>query len=314
MGVIDTNGQRVGSETVTGPVAQDVLRMAYETQSVRFHYNSDTSIQAGWVLDDVGFQVKAGEVLGIVGPNGSGKTSLLKVLAKILSPQQGTLSLFENDLATLSQQEVARLVAYVPQETQQLFPFTVAETVVMGRFAQRIPTLWSGGFGWEDESDIAVAAQAMAMVDVTHLAERLMTNLSGGERQRTVIARALAQSPTVLLLDEPTAFLDLQHQIDICQVIRRLKEEHGLTIILVSHDLNLVSQYCDRIMLLDCGRIVRLGRPDEVIEPEVLESVYRCRVLVDRHPSSGLPRVTLPGRHVSGDHWHESRQNRIASS
>ena len=302
MGVIDTNGQRVGSETVTGPVAQDVLRMAYETQFVRFHYHSDTSIQAGWVLDDVGFQVKAGEVLGIVGPNGSGKTSLLKVLAKILSPQQGTLSLFENDLATLSQQEVARLVAYVPQETQQLFPFTVAETVVMGRFAQRIPTLWSGGFGWEDESDIAVAAQAMAMVDVTHLAERLMTNLSGGERQRTVFARALAQSPTVLLLDEPTAFLDLQHQIGICQVIRRLKEEHGLTIILVSHDLNLVSQYCDRIMLLDCGRIVRLGRPDEVIEPEVLESVYRCRVLVDRHPSSGLPRVTLPGRHVSGDH------------
>jgi iron complex transport system ATP-binding protein len=118
--------------------------------------------------------------------------------------------------------------------------------------------------------------------------------------QRVMIARALAQTPRVLLLDEPTAFLDLQHQVGICSVLLCLKKERRLTVVLVSHDLNLVSQYCDRILLLDRGQVVRLGRPEEVIEPGVLESVYRCRVLVDGHPGTGLPRVTLPGRSLSG--------------
>jgi iron complex transport system ATP-binding protein len=297
IGVIGSNEQQIASANA---IVHDAPHIAYEIESVRFRYHAESSDGADWILDDVGFQVKTGEVLGIVGPNGSGKTSLLKILANILSPRQGTLRLFGNDLATLTQHNMARLVAYVPQDTQQSFPFTVAETVMMGRFAQRRRTVWSGGFGWEDEMDIAVAAQAMATVDIAHLAQRLVPDLSGGERQRTVIARALAQSPMVLLLDEPTAFLDLQHQIDICRVIRQFKEERGLTIVLVSHDLNLVSQYCDRILLLDHGRVVRLGCPEEVIEPEALEAVYRCRVLVDRHPGTGLPRVTLPGRRLSG--------------
>jgi len=294
------NEQHIAWEASANAIVLGAPRIAYEIESVRFRYHAGSSDGADWILDDVGFQVKAGEVLGIVGPNGSGKTSLLKILANVLSPQQGTLHLFGDDLATLTPQDMARLVAHVPQDTQQSFPFTVAETVVMGRFAQRRHTFWSGCFGWEDEMDIVVAAQAMAAVDIAHLAWRLVPDLSGGERQRTVIARALAQSPMVLLLDEPTAFLDLQHQIDICRIIRQLKEERGLTIVLVSHDLNLVSQYCDRILLLDRGRVVRLGCPEEVIEPEALEAVYRCRVLVDRHPGTGLPRVTLPGRHLSG--------------
>lgn len=299
--MIGTNARHIAWNTSANAVVHDRTQTAYEIESVRFRYHAGSPDGADWTLDDVGFQVKAGEVLGIVGPNGSGKTSLLKILAHVLSPQQGRLRLFGNDLAALTPQGVARLVAYVPQDTQQSFPFTVAETVMMGRFARRRQTFWSDGFGWEDETDIAVAAQAMAAVDMAHLAQRLVPDLSGGERQRTAIARALAQSPMVLLLDEPTAFLDLQHQIDICRVIRQLKEERGLTIVLVSHDLNLVSQYCDRILLLNRGRVVRLGCSEEVIEPEVLESVYRCRVFVDRHPSSGLPRVTLPGRHLSGD-------------
>ena len=140
----------------------------------------------------------------------------------------------------------------------------------------------------------------MTTMDVIHLAQRAVTDLSGGERQRTMIARALAQTPKVLLLDEPTAFLDLQHQVEIGSVLRRLKAARGLTVILVSHDLNLVSQYCDRILLLDQGWIVRLGCPEHVIEQGALELVYRCRVLVDRHPETGLPRVTLPGRCMPG--------------
>lgn len=298
--MIGVNKSQITSEASADAVAHGGLRIAYEIESVRFCYHAGSSDSADWILDGVGFQVTEGEVLGIVGPNGSGKTSLLKILANVLIPQQGMLRLFGNDLAILTPQDMARLVAYVPQDTQQSFPFTVAETVVMGRFAQRRQSWWSGGFGWEDETDIAVAAQVMGTVDITHLAQRLVPDLSGGERQRTVIARALAQVPTVLLLDEPTAFLDLQHQVDICRVIRQLKEERGLTIILVSHDLNLVSQYCDRILLLDRGRVIRLGCPEEVIEPEALEAVYRCRVLVDRHPGTGLPRVTLPGRSLSG--------------
>ncbi len=273
---------------------------AYDVQSVRFRYQSRGSDATPWILEDVSFCVQEGEVLGIVGPNGSGKTSLLKVLARLMRPLQGRIDLFGQELAAMAQQEIARLVGVVQQDTQQLFPFTVAETVLMGRFPHRPHGRWSGGFGWESREDVTIAEQAMMMVDILHLAHRAVTDLSGGERQRAMIARALAQKTKVLLLDEPTAFLDLQHQVEICSVLLRLKEESRLTVIVVSHDLNLVSQYCDQILLLDRGRVVRLGRPEEVIEPGALESVYRCRVLVDRHPNTGLPRVTLPGRGLSG--------------
>jgi len=273
---------------------------AYDVQSVRFRYQSRGSDAIRWILEDVSFCVQEGEVLGIVGPNGSGKTSLLKVLARLMRPLQGRIDLFGQELASMAQQEIARLVGVVQQDTQQLFPFTVAETVLMGRFPHRPHGRWTGGFGWESREDVTIAEQAMMMVDILHVAHRAVTDLSGGERQRAMIARALAQTPKVLLLDEPTAFLDLQHQVEICSVLLRLKEESRLTVILVSHDLNLVSQYCDRILLLDRGRVVRLGRPEEVIEPGALESVYRCRVLVDRHPITGLPRVTIPGRGLSG--------------
>ncbi|MBX3331772.1 MAG: ABC transporter ATP-binding protein [Nitrospira sp.] len=274
---------------------------AYDVQSLRFRYQSKESHTTGWILDDISFQVYEGEVLGVVGPNGSGKTSLLKVLARLMTPQQGHIDLFGQDIASLTQREVACVVGVVPQDSQQLFPFTVVETVLMGRFPHRPRDRWAGGFGWENREDVAIAKQAMVTMDVAHLAQRAVTDLSGGERQRTMIARALAQTPKVLLLDEPTAFLDLQHQVGIGSVLCRLKDERGLTVVFVSHDLNLVSQYCDRLILLDEGRVIRLGYPEEVIESDVLETVYRCRVLVDRHPESGLPRITLPGRRLSGE-------------
>ncbi|MBH0203641.1 MAG: ABC transporter ATP-binding protein [Nitrospira sp.] len=295
------SGGRTGETVNHRPLGVIERQHAYDVQSVRFRYQQPASNAAGWILDDVSFQIQAGEVLGIVGPNGSGKTSLLKVLARLVVPQQGRIDLFGDDLATMAQREVACVVGVVPQDTQQLFPFTVAETVLMGRFPHRPRDQWTGGFGWESREDLAIAEQAMSTMNIVHLAHRSVTDLSGGERQRTVIARALAQTPKILLLDEPTAFLDLHHQIEIGSVLRRLKDEHGLTIVLVSHDLNLVSQYCDRLLLLDEGRVMRMGSPEDVVEPDVLEVVYRCRVLVDRHPVSGLPRVTLPGRHMSGD-------------
>ena len=276
-------------------------RDAYDVHSLRFRYQSTKPSNSPWIVEDVSFQVAQGQVLGIVGPNGSGKTSLLKLLARLATPQQGGITLFGRDLAAMKQEEIARIVGVVPQDTPQLFPFTVAETVLMGRFPHRPRNGWGSGFGWESGEDVAIAEDAMRTMDVAHLAQRAVTDLSGGERQRTMIARALAQTPQVLLLDEPTAFLDLQHQVEIGSVLCRLRDERGLTVILISHDLNLVSQYCDRLLLLAAGHVVRLGTPDEVIEPLVLEQVYRCQVLIDQHPTSGMPRVTLPGRKTVGN-------------
>jgi iron complex transport system ATP-binding protein len=267
---------------------------AYEVQGLHFCYGRPRTEGLNWVLRDVTLDVEPGGILGIVGPNGSGKTSLLKLLAKLAVPQRGGIALFGTSLARLSQEEMAKTVAFVPQESAQMFPFTVAETVLMGRFPHRRRTGWNLGFGWEDREDCAAAAQAMAIMDIGHLASRAITDLSGGERQRTVIARALAQTPRVMLLDEPTAFLDLQHQIDICSVLRRLCDERGLTVVIVSHDLNLASQYCDRVVMLKEGRVSALGTPSEVMSVERLREVYGCDVLIDAHPESGLPRITLP--------------------
>ena len=268
---------------------------AYELRGVHFCYGSPRGLDVRWVLRDVTLQIRPGEILGIVGPNGSGKTSLLKLLAKLAAPQTGDITLFGCSLAGQSQEDTAQTVAFVPQESAQLYPFTVAETVLMGRFPHRQRSRWSLGFGWEDQEDCQAAAQSMATMDIAHLAARLVTDLSGGERQRTMIARALAQMPRVLLLDEPTAFLDLQHQIDICAVLRRLRDERGLTVVIVSHDLNLASQYCDRVAMLKDGRVSAVGTPSEVMSVEILHDVYGCNVLIDPHPESGLPRITLPG-------------------
>ena len=290
---------------MTRPSAQSVIvapagnaegnaACAYEVRGLHFRYGKPSVQHARWVLEDVTLQVESGEILGIVGPNGSGKTSLIKLLAKLTSPQQGDITLFGRNLAGLSQQETAHTVAFVPQESAQMFPFTVAETVLMGRFPHRHRSRWTLGFGWEDRDDRLAAAHAMATMDITHLASRAVTDLSGGERQRAMIARALAQSPRVLLLDEPTAFLDLQHQLGICSVLRRLREERGLTVVIVSHDLNLASQYCDRVAMLKEGRVCALGAPSNVMTVDLLREVYGCEVLIDAHPESGLPRITLP--------------------
>jgi len=272
--------------------------MAYEVRDVMFQYahHGETPGRQEWHLDRVSFDVAHGEVLGIIGPNGSGKTSLLKLLARLLRPHAGTIRLFGSDVAGMPQDEVARMAAVVPQESHHMFDYSILETVLMGRFPHRL-TSGLGLFSWEGEEDLRLAHEAMEELDVLQLADRSIHEVSGGERQRAVIARALTQEPRVLLLDEPTAFLDLNHQVEICRILRRLNEQRGLTVVLVSHDLNMASQYCDRLMLIDNGEVVRLGSPDAVLQPDVLTGVYRCAVMVDPHPVTGLPRVTLPGRH-----------------
>ncbi len=265
-----------------------------QVDRVSFRYRTD---QAGrpWTVEDLSFDVRAGEVLGIVGPNGSGKSSLLKLLAGLLRPNSGQIRLGSQSIGHIDPHLLARSIAVVPQEYVQVFPFTVAETVLMGRFPHRRGSWWGMGIGDESEHDLRQAHQAMVETDVVALAGRLVSDLSGGERQRVTIARALAQGPAILLLDEPMAFLDINHQIEICALISRLQRERQLTVVLVSHDLNVASQSCDRVMMLKDGRIVQIGSPMETITPESLRAVYGCNVVVDAHPSNGRPRVTMPG-------------------
>jgi iron complex transport system ATP-binding protein len=269
---------------------------AYQVSGVTFRHDQT---QPHWVLHDMGCSVRDGEFLGIIGPNGSGKTTLLNLLARLTHPEAGNIQLFGHPLAHLPQTAIARMVGYVPQESLPSFSFSVADTVLMGRFphhASHGSFAALSGIGWESEADLQMAWSAMDATNIAHLAQRPLEALSGGERQRVWIARALAQEPRVLLLDEPTAHLDLHHQVELCGLLRRLNEERRLTVVLVSHDLNLASQYCDRVLLLNQGRMVALGMPEEVLCVELLRAVYGCEVLIDPHPTSGLPRVTMPGR------------------
>jgi iron complex transport system ATP-binding protein len=265
---------------------------ALTVEDVSFRYSATQSGRP-WTVERMSFDVAFGEVVGIVGPNGSGKSSLLKLLAGLLRPESGTIRLAGPAINNLTPLAIARILAMVPQEQAQVFPFTVAETVVMGRFPHRQAGWWSMGMEVERGEDLAAAHQAMVETDVVDLADRLVSDVSGGERQRVMIARALAQEPRILLLDEPTAFLDLNHQIELCSLIQRLAKERSLTVVLVSHDLNVASLLCNRLVMVKDGKICAQGTPAETIRPEVLRAVYGCDVVVDSHPQRGVPRVTL---------------------
>jgi len=289
--VIDDPPNTVGDEVIQMQNDHMASNVAYALDHVSFSYSKGKRDESEDVFKDLSCLMLSGRVLGILGPNGSGKSTLLKLLARVLRPQAGTIDILGESLSGLSQLDVAKRVALVPQETLQVFPFTIAEMVLMGRSPHHQG--W-GGWHWEDAQDWAMAQNAMEELDVAHLGNRLVTEVSGGERQRAVIARALVQEPQILLLDEPTAFLDLHHQLDIARIIKRLNRARGLTVVLVSHDLNLASQYCDQVLMLNHGRLAAMGSPETVMKPDVIESVYGCSVLVDRHPQSGLPRVSLP--------------------
>jgi iron complex transport system ATP-binding protein len=280
--------------TVTAASCLSSRGFALQVQDLSFRYRNSEGQERLWTLENLSFNVNVGEILGIIGPNGSGKSTLLKVLAGLLAPARGDVRLGGLTLGKRTRSDIARLVGVVPQEHGQVFPFTVAETVMMGRFPHHKLRWWSLGIGDETAVDFSCVQGAMVDTDVISLADRLVSDLSGGERQRVMIARALAQEPKVLLLDEPTAFLDINHQIDICSLITRLRAERQLSVVMVSHDLNVASQYCDRVLMLKEGRLCRIGSPAETIRPEVLRVVYDCDVVVDAHPQTGRPRVTIP--------------------
>ena len=256
-----------------------------ECERVGFAYASAAA--GAFAIRDLSFEVRPGETFGVIGPNASGKTTLVRLLSKVVGPAAGRIRLDGADVAGLSGAEVARQVAVVPQDVPRGFPHTVEELVLMGRYP-RAPRRF-----FESPEDRAAARRAMDAAGVLALRATLLDRLSGGERQRVMLARALAQEPRLLVLDEPTAHLDLRYQAECAGLLRRLGREAGLTIVLVSHDLGFAAELCDRLLLMAAGAAVRIGPPETVMDEAVLEAAYGCRVIVDKHPISRRPTVHL---------------------
>ena len=256
-----------------------------EFEDVAFAYARAADRRArAFAFPGLSFTIERGEVFGVIGPNSAGKTSLLRLLTRVLSPQRGAIRLGDRPIDTLRPWELAREVAVVPQEAPRPFPFTVEQLVLMGRYPHAPRRFF------EDAADAGAARAAMIATETLALATLPLERLSGGERQRALLARALAQEPRLLVLDEPTAHLDLRYQAETAALLRRLNRERGMTILLVSHDLNLAAELCDRLLLLHAGEIARVGSPVEVLEQGLLEDVFGCRVTVDKSVS-GRPVV-----------------------
>lgn len=255
-------------------------------------------------LDHVSVAVAEGEFFMVAGPNGSGKSTLLKIMAGLEQPRSGSVELMGRALRAYRRKERSRIVAYLPQSVPMDFPFTALEVVLMGRHPH-LPLLHMEG-----PTDTTKAMEAMTRTAVAHLWDRPVTSLSGGERQRVFLAQALCQEPRLLLLDEPTAALDPAHQVRLMDLLEDLRREKGLTVVMVSHDINLAAMYGDRVMLLKNGRVVCLGTPQDVFTFQTLEETYGCVVLVDKSPLGCFPRVTLvPGRYLKGRRESKNEKN-----
>lgn len=238
-------------------------------------------------LRDISLTVAQGEFVSLVGPNGSGKTTLLRLLDRIYLPQKGRILLAGKNLLEYSRMEIARRVAFVPQQAGPIFPFTVLEIVLMGRSPRM------RGMAFKGPRDHAIAQEIMKLTDVDHLASHPIATLSGEERQRVFLARVLAQEPEIVLLDEPNAHLDIAHQLDIFSILRRLATDKRLTVVPVSNDLNLAASFSDRVAMLLDGSLVAVGTPASVLTEERIGEVFQTRVQGDKHPMNASPRMTF---------------------
>lgn len=237
------------------------------------------------IFSQISFHAHPGEVLALIGPNGVGKSTLLRAVARLMRPAHGNVILAERDIWQTSARDTARQLAFAPQTNADSWAATVEQVVALGRAPHR---------GWLlplTAHDNLVTRRALELVGLEHLRDRISTQLSGGEQQRMVLARVLAQEPTVLLLDEPTSHLDLKYQTDILSLVRRLAHQKGLTVIISLHDLNLAAIYADRVALLSNGTLAAIGTPAEVLTSERLSQVYNVPILVIKHPLRDTPFV-----------------------
>jgi iron complex transport system ATP-binding protein len=237
------------------------------------------------VLEDICATFRPGMVCGLLGPNGSGKTTLLKNMAALLEADKNTVYVNGMDIKTLAVSQLAKEISVVPQNSYIEFDFSVFDIVMMGR------TPYIRRFAQESSTDVEIVQWAMKTARIEHLAERSIKSISGGELQRVIIARALAQKSNIILLDEPVSQLDISHQLSIMETVRDLAHEHGLTIVVVLHDLNLAAEFCDTLYLLKDGEIVCGGVPKEVLTYERIEQVYQIVCLVYENPVSQKPHI-----------------------
>jgi iron complex transport system ATP-binding protein len=243
-----------------------------ELNAVSFGYTATD------VVKTITSEFAAGEFVALVGPNGAGKSTLLKIMGGLIRTYRGSARFFGDEIARVAPRDLARRLAFVPQDTQMVFPFTVAEIVLMGRLPHRPRTLF------DSPSDAKSAKEAMLLTDTAELSQKRFNELSGGERQRVVLASALAQNPELLLLDEPTAFLDLKHQLQFYEILERLNAERGLTIVSVTHDVNLAARYAPRMIALRSGKFVADGTPEEVLTPQRLYDIFEITAAVLKRP------------------------------
>jgi iron complex transport system ATP-binding protein len=270
--------------------------MSLSAQHVSYAYRSRSlkgdrsGGSAQFALHDVSLTIERGSLTGLLGPNGCGKTTLLRLLSGVLRPHAGDVTLNGRSLATLPRRAAARHIAVVPQETHPAFDYTAMEMVLMGRH----PHL--GAFSFEGPRDLAIALEAMAATGTEHLADRAYMTLSGGEKQRAIIASALAQEPEVLLLDEPTASLDLGYQIDVAALLARLNRERGVTMVLATHDLNLAASICNTLVLMREGRVLAHGAASDVLDAAAVRQLYGVDADVRFHDRAGHVTVVPVGR------------------
>ena len=264
--------------------------MSLVAHDVAYAYRRSRSAPSGFSLQRTNMAVAPGSITGLLGPNGCGKTTLLNLLSGLLTPAEGHITLEGCPLAGLTRREIARRLALVPQETHPAFDYTALQIVLMGRH----PHLRA--FALEGPGDEAIALDALAATSASHLAHRLLSTLSGGEKQRVIIASALAQTPSVLLLDEPTASLDLGHQIEVAGVLASLSQAKAVTMVLATHDLNLAASLCDRLVLMSGGRVFAQGATSDVLTPDHIRQVFGVEADVAFHEGAGRLSVVPLGR------------------
>jgi len=239
------------------------------------------------VIKGISFSVEKGEFIGIIGPNGAGKTTLFRTISGLLKTTGGGIRYKGKDVFGISPKEFAEEIAVIPQRLDVPFDFTVKEFVLMGRFSRR------GRFVSLKKEDHKVVDEILDLTDMTLLKERKISELSGGERQRAILAQGFAQEPDFLIMDEPTAALDIGHKVRIMDLVKRLKKKRDLTVLAAFHDLNLASCYCDRLVLLNKGTVFVSGTPKEVLTYQNIEEVYKTLVVVKENPVSAKPYVFL---------------------
>jgi iron complex transport system ATP-binding protein len=254
-------------------------------EQVSYAYSRNPSQAPLFTLEATSFQARPGEIVAVLGPNASGKSTLLKLISGAIEPLSGRVLLDGFVIHTLPPRERARRIAMVQQESPLLFPSRAWEFVLQGRHP------YSRVLRFESDDDLAIARNALAQTGAEHLSDRWMDQISGGEKQRVILARALAQQPILLLLDEPTLHLDIGAQVDFLHTLRRLAGENRYTVIVVTHELNLAAEYADQVLLMQRGRCLRAGAPASVYQRELLEQVFQTRLTVELG-STGRPRVT----------------------